>query len=96
MRKPKNPLFFALNETEDSFEVDILNKIQEDYLKYHENHLMDYLYFLNKELHYPNCKSVEVIKYKKIKVDQYAINASHDINSLKDSLFFSSKINLKA
>lgn len=31
-------LFSALNETEDSFEVDILNRIQEDYLKYHENH----------------------------------------------------------
>lgn len=70
-------LFSALNETEDSFEVDILNRIQEDYLKYHENHLADYLHLLSKELYCPNCRSTEIIKYGKIKVDQYAINASH-------------------
>lgn len=34
-------MFSALNETEDFFEVDVLSRIQEDYLKYHENNLVD-------------------------------------------------------
>lgn len=55
-------MFSALNETEDFFEVDVLSRIQEDYLKYHENNLVDYVCLLDKELFCPNCKSTEIIK----------------------------------
>lgn len=92
-------LFSALNETEDSFEVDILNRIQEDYLKYHENHLADYLHFLSKELYCPNCRSTEIIKYGKNKsgsIRYKCKSCGKTFSSLKDTLFFSSKINLKA
>lgn len=92
-------LFSALNETEDSFEVDILNRIQEDYLKYHENHLADYLHLLSKELYCPNCRSTEIIKYGKNKsgsIRYKCKSCGKTFSSLKDTLFFSSKINLKA
>ena len=92
-------MFSAINETEDFFEVDILSRIQEDYLKYHENNLVDYIRLLNKELLCPNCKSIEFIKYGKNKsgsIRYKCKSCGKTFSSLKDRLFFSSKINLKA
>lgn len=92
-------MFSVLNETEDFFEVDILSRIQEDYLKYHENNLVDYMRLLNKELLRPNCKSIEIIKYGKNKsgsIRYKCKSCGKTFSSLKDTLFFSSKINLKA
>ncbi len=102
MRQTKNSsytkMFSVLNETEDFFEVDILSRIQEDYLKYHENNLVDYMRLLNKELLCPNCKSIEIIKYGKNKsgsIRYKCKSCGKTFSNLKDTLFFLSKINLK-
>lgn len=69
-------LFSALNETEDSFEVDILNR------------LADYLHLLSKELYCPNCRSTEIIKYGKNKsgsIRYKCKSCGKTFSSLKDT-----------
>lgn len=103
MRQTKNSsyskLFSVLNTTEDLFEVDVLNRIYEDYLKFHENNLNDFIQLLDKKLVCPKCKSTDIIKHGKNRSGSIRFkckSCGKTFSSLDHTLFFSSKVNIKA
>ena len=103
MRQTKNSsykkLFSVLEDSENFFELDILNRIQDDYIKYHTNNLNDYLELIDKDFECPKCNSNDVIKHGKNKSGSLRYkckSCGKTFSSLEDTLFFSSKVNIRA
>lgn len=99
MRQTKNSsykkLFSVLEDSENFFEVDILNRIQDDYIKYHTNNLNDYLELIDKDFECPKCNSNDVIKHGKNKSGSLRYkckSCGKTFSSLEDTLFFLVKL----
>lgn len=92
-------MFSALEESDDIFEVEILTRIKSDYSKFHKNHVSDYIHLLNRNSSCPHCGSNDVIRYgtnKSGSLRYQCKSCNKTFSSLKESLFFSSKVNISA
>lgn len=92
-------LFSTLNASENFFEVDILKRIQEDYIKLHKNNLHDFIQLLDGVFDCPNCQSKKIIRHGKNKSGSIRYKCKicgKTFSSLANTLFFSSKVNFKA
>lgn len=93
-------MFSLLENSDDFFEVQIIKRIKEDYDKFH-NH--DFIMFENMvgkdDIYCPTCKSHNYISHGKDKNGTRRFKCKEcnkTFNSLSNSLFFSSKININA
>ncbi|MCF0115313.1 MAG: IS1595 family transposase [Erysipelotrichaceae bacterium] len=95
-------LFSILEDSEDFFEVQILQRIYDDYQKYHEHDfrtLEELLSDTRQDLKCPLCSSNKVIGHGKDKngTQRYKCKeCGKTFNIAKNSLFFSTKINMFA
>ena len=95
-------MFSHLEASEDFFEVQILERIQEDYKKYHNTNfpLIESLLQSNDcPLVCPKCRSTKVIKHGKSKNGTQRFTCKlcgKTFNCANNSLFFASKVNIKA
>lgn len=88
-----------LDKTDDVFEIDVLERIIDEYDDSHKNNLKAYEELLRKEkpLKCPNCNSEKVIKYGKNRSGtvRYQCKICQKFFTMtNNSLFFSSKVNL--
>lgn len=94
-------LSLHLEESEDVFEVQILSRILNDYKNYHVNDFESYLELIGKErkLECPVCHSTNILKNGKDKNDTQRYkckDCNKNFNVAENTLFFSSKVNIKA
>lgn len=89
-----------LENSEDVFEVQILQRIIDDYQDYHENELVKFEELLAEgSIVCPECGSADKIRYGKHKngTQRYRCRACGKVyNFANKTLFFSSKVNIKA
>lgn len=90
-----------LKDSEDDFEMQILSRILDDYNSYHEHDFLSFEKLVSKErkLECPSCHSIKVLKNGKDKngTQRYKCkDCGKNFNLLENTLFFSSKINIKA
>lgn len=90
-----------LKDSEDDFEMQILSRILDDYNSYHEHDFLSFEKLVSKErkLECPSCHSINVLKNGKDKngTQRYKCkDCGKNFNILENTLFFSSKINIKA
>ena len=90
-----------LKDSEDDFEMQILSRILDDYNSYHEHDFLSFERLVTKErkLECPSCRSIKVLKNGKDKngTQRYKCkDCGKNFNILENTLFFSSKINIKA
>lgn len=90
-----------LKDSEDDFELQILSRILNDYASYHEHNFLSFEKLVSKErkLECPSCHSIKVLKNGKDKngTQRYKCkDCGKNFNILENTLFFSSKINIKA
>lgn len=90
-----------LKDSEDDFEVQILSRILDDYTSYHEHDFLSFEKLVSKErkLECPGCHSIKALKNGKDKngTQRYKCkDCGKNFNILENTLFFSSKINIKA
>ena len=93
-------LFLRFNDTDDIIEKDVLERIKNDYEKYHLHDLKayEYLFDLNKTC-CPKCnsKNIKVHGYDKNGIKRYKCKEClKTFNKFTNTLFSSSKINIKA
>jgi len=93
-------LFLRFNDTDDIIEKDVLERIKNDYEKYHLHDLKayEYLFDLNKTF-CPKCnsKNIKVHGYDKNGIKRYKCKEClKTFNKFTNTLFSSSKINIKA
>lgn len=94
-------LFSQLEESEDIFERQILDRIQIDYDRFHENDLKAFIELLpdQEETECLNCGSRDFIRYGKDRNGFHRYRCkkcNQTFSETKSSLFFASKINIKA
>lgn len=94
-------LFSLLEESEDIFEVQILERIHDEYLAFHKNDFLNLEKLLENEipLKCPKCNSINVISHGKDKNGTHRYkckDCNKTFNIAKNSLFFSSKVNVRA
>ena len=91
---------FSLLESEDYFEVQIIKRIKDDYDRFHNHDFIMFENMIDKEnICCPRCKSKNFINYGKDKnrSRRYKCkDCDKTFNALSNTLFFSSKINIKA
>lgn len=90
-----------LNVSEDDFEVQILSRILSDYDKYHTHDFVSFekLLFEDRTLECPACHSLDVSKNGKDRngTQRYKCReCGKNFNIAQNTLFFSSKVNIKA
>lgn len=91
----------TLEETRDKFEKRVLKKVLSDYKHNHKNKLCEYEKLLLEEhkISCPKCGSVHIVKDGKDKngiIRYRCSDCKKRFNSTKNSLFFSSKVNMDA
>lgn len=93
-------LSFLLKYSEDSFEVEILKRIIDDYNNYHKNDLIKFEKLISKEeICCPRCKSKNFISHGKDKNGTKRLKCKEcgkTFNALASSQLFASKININA
>lgn len=95
-------LFSLLKESEDFFEVQILQRICDDYNRYHEHDflVLEELLDSNSDVKScPRCGSIDIIGHGKDKNGTQRFkckDCGKTFNIAKNTLFFSTKINMKA
>lgn len=90
-----------LKLSEDDFEIQILSRILSDYQKYHEHNFASFeaLLFKDRALECPACQSTKISKNGKDRngTQRYKCrDCGKNFNIAQNSLFFSSKVNIKA
>lgn len=92
-------LFLDLEFSEDFFEIEVLKRIKEDYEKFHTHNYLAYETTLQRKIICPKCNSNSFISYGHDRngTRRYKCKLCGKLfNFSTDSLFFSSKVNLKA
>ena len=93
-------IFLSLNNTSDSFEEEILSRIKSDYDRFHKHDFIAFEKLFNKDnIKCPKCNSNNYIGHglDKNGTKRYKCkDCGSTFNIAKNSLFFSSKINIEA
>lgn len=93
-------MFSELNSSEDFFEVQILQRIKDDYDKFHNHDLIMFEnMIMREEISCPKCGSVSFISHGKDKNGSKRFkckDCNKTFNLISKTLFFASKVNLKA
>lgn len=92
-------LFFLLKNSDNYLEKEILSKIKKDYEMFHEHNILNFESLIHNVDECPYCKSNKTILYghDKSGIKRYMCKSCNKTyNLLTNSLFSSSKINIKA
>lgn len=93
-------MFSILEKTEDFFEVDVLSRIKDDYIKLHNNDLKEFIELADTNItNCPKCKSELIIHYGKNKSgsSRYKCKScGKTFSCLDNTLFSSAKVNIRA
>lgn len=92
-------LFSILDNSSDVLDEKIIERIQEDYNKFHEHNLKDFIDLVSPNNLCPKCNSDDIIHYGKTKnkVQRYkCLTCGKTFNLINNTAFFASKINIKA
>lgn len=93
-------MFSQLEISEDIFEVQIINRIKEDYDRFHDHDLRLFEHMIDgSSLECPKCSSLDYISHGRDKngTRRYKCKScGKTFNSITNTLFFSSKVSIKA
>lgn len=93
-------IFLYSDHSSDKFDIDIIDKIEDDYNKFHEHEFSKFIDLLSTNKNTcPKCKSTNIIGhgYDRNGTARFKCKTCNStFNQAKNSLLFSSKINIKA
>lgn len=92
-------LFSILDDNNNILDRKIIERIEEDYDKFHEHNLKDFVDLVIPNNLCPKCNSNEIIHYGKTKnkIQRYkCCNCGKTFNLINNTSFFACKINIKA
>ncbi len=93
-------MFSLLKESGDVYEVQIIDRIKDDYDKFHKHDFVMFEKMISRDsIKCPRCNSVDYINYGKDKNGSKRYQCkkcNKTFNAISNTIFFSSKINLKA
>lgn len=93
-------MFSLLEKSEDFYEVQILNRIKDDYDRFHKHDFVMFEKMMSKDsMKCSRCNSINFINYGKDKngSKRYQCkDCNKTFNALSNTIFFSSKINIRA